>query len=76
MRENITSYLKMATVREKAMCILQCYEIKFIIKTQRHYRTQYKKDQRSDNATRRCLKQFQETGSVLHRKEVGIPGTS
>jgi hypothetical protein len=34
----------------------------------RRYRTQYGKDPPSDNAIRRWLKQFQETGSVLHRK--------
>jgi hypothetical protein len=33
------------------------------------YRTQYGKDPPSDNATRRWLKLFQETGSVLHRKK-------
>jgi hypothetical protein len=33
-------------------------------------------DPPSDNAIRRWLKQFQETGSVLHRKGVGRPSTS
>jgi hypothetical protein len=35
---------------------------------QRGYRTQYGKDPPSDNAIRRWVKQFQETGSVLCRK--------
>jgi transposase-like protein len=34
----------------------------------RRYRTQYGKDPPSDNTIRRWLKQFQETGSVLHWK--------
>jgi hypothetical protein len=39
-------------------------------------RTQYGKDPPADNAIRRWLKQFQETGSVLHRKGTGRPSTS
>jgi hypothetical protein len=44
----MTSYLKMATVQEKAMCILRFFETKSVIKTQRRYRTQYGKDPPSD----------------------------
>jgi hypothetical protein len=58
----------MATVQEKAMCVLLFFETKSIIKTQRRYRTQYGKDPASDNAIWRWLKQFQETGSVLWRE--------
>jgi hypothetical protein len=65
----------MATVEEKAMCILWFYETKYVIKTRRHYETQYGKDPPSDNAIRRWLKQFQETGSGLHRKGKGRPST-
>jgi hypothetical protein len=39
-------------------------------------RTQYGKAPPADNAIQRWLKQFQETGSVLHRKGAGRPGTS
>jgi hypothetical protein len=67
--ENMTSYLKMAIVKEKAMWVL-------VTRNQRGYRTQYGKDPPSDNAIRRWLKQFQETGSVLHRKGAGRPSTS
>jgi hypothetical protein len=63
------SCLKMATVREKAMCILMLFETKSVIKTQRRYRTQYGRDPPADNYIRRWLKQFQETGRVPHRKE-------
>jgi hypothetical protein len=44
------------------------FETKSVTKTQRRYRNQYGKDPPSDNAIRRWLKQFQEIGSVLHRK--------
>ncbi|GBM67871.1 hypothetical protein AVEN_71199-1 [Araneus ventricosus] len=39
-------------------------------------KTTYKKDPPSDNSIRRWLTQFQETGSVLHRKGAGRPNTS
>jgi transposase len=65
----------MASVQEKALCVLWFFETKSVIKMQRHYRTQYGKDSPSDNAIRRWLKQFQETGSVLHRKGAGRPST-
>jgi hypothetical protein len=70
------SYLKMATVQEKVMCVLCFFEAKSVIKTQRRYRTRYGRAPPSDNAIRRWLKQFQETGSVLHRKGAGRPDTS
>jgi transposase len=72
----MASYLKMATVQEKAMCILWFFETKSVIKTQRRYRTQYGEDPSSQNAIRRWVNQFQETGSVLHRKVAGRPSTS
>jgi hypothetical protein len=65
------SYLKMATVREKATCVLQFFETKSVIKTQRRYRTQHGKDPHLENAIRSWIKQFQETGSVLHRNGAG-----
>jgi hypothetical protein len=49
MRENMMSYLKMATVREKLTSVLWFFETKSIIKTQRRYGTQYRKDAPSDN---------------------------
>jgi hypothetical protein len=72
----MTPYFKMATVQEKAMCLLWFFETKSVIKTQRRYRTQYGKDPPSDNAIRRWLNQCQETGSVLHRKGAGRLSTS
>jgi hypothetical protein len=48
----------MATVQEKAVCLLWFFETKSVIKMQRRYRTQYEKDPLSDNAIRRGLKQF------------------
>jgi hypothetical protein len=59
----MTSCLKMATVQDKAMCLLWFFEIKPVIKMERSCR----RDQPSDNdANRRWLKQFKETGSVAH----------
>ncbi|GBN00167.1 hypothetical protein AVEN_14263-1 [Araneus ventricosus] len=66
----------MATVQEKAMCVLWFFETKSVITTQRRFRTTYKKDPPSDNSIRRWLTQFQETGSGLHRKGAGRPSTS
>jgi hypothetical protein len=72
----MTSYLKMATVREKAMCVLWFFETKSVTKMQRRYRTQHGKDPPADNVIRRWVKQFQETGSVLHRHGAGRPSIS
>jgi hypothetical protein len=73
----MTSYLGMATVQEKAMCVLRLFETKSVIEGQRHYRTQYGKDPPSDtNTIRSSIKQVQETGSVLHRQGAGRPSTS
>jgi transposase len=47
-----------------------------VIRIQRRYRTQYGRDPPSDKAIRRWLKQFQETGNVLHRKGARRPSTS
>jgi transposase len=58
------------------MRVLRIFETKSVIKMQRRYRTQYGQDPASDNAMRRWLKKFQETGSVLHRKGAGRPSTS
>jgi hypothetical protein len=73
---NRKSYLKIVTLQEKAMCVLWFCETKSGIKTQRLYRTQYGRAPASDNALRRWLKQFQETGSVRHRKGAGRPSIS
>jgi arsenate reductase-like glutaredoxin family protein len=70
------SYLKMATVQEKAICVLWFLEIKSIMKTQRRYKTQYGKYPPSDNAIRRWIKQLQETENLLHRRGEGRPNTS
>lgn len=66
---------KMASVQAKAMCVLWFFETNSVITTQRRYRARYGKDPPSDNAIRRWLKQFQQTGSVLQQKGAGRPGT-
>jgi hypothetical protein len=59
-----------------AVLVPPFFETKSVIKTHRHYRTQYGKDSTSDNAIRRWLKQFQETGNVLDRKGTVRPSIS
>jgi hypothetical protein len=44
------------------------FETKSIIKMQHHYRTQYAKDQPSDNAILCSLQHFEETGNILRLK--------
>jgi hypothetical protein len=72
----MTSYLEMTNLQEKAMCLRRFFETNSVIKMQRCYRTQHGKVTPSDKAIRRWLKQFQETGYVLHRKGAGRPSTS
>ncbi|GBM29272.1 hypothetical protein AVEN_155225-1 [Araneus ventricosus] len=59
----------MATVQEKAMCIVWFFETKSVTITQHRFRTTYKKDPPSDNSIRRWLTQFQETGNERERKD-------
>jgi hypothetical protein len=68
---NMTSYLKMATVQEKAMCVLWLFETKSLITMQRRYRTQYGED--PQNVIRRWLKQIQENGSDVDAFETVTP---
>jgi hypothetical protein len=71
----MTSNLKMATVQEKAMCLLWFFEAKSVFEMQHRCRTQYGNYPTSDKAIQLRLKQFQETGNVLHRKGAGRPST-
>jgi hypothetical protein len=66
----------MATVREKAICVLWFYETKSVTKMQCRCRTQYGQYPPSDNASRLWLKQFQETGNVLYPEGAARPSTS
>ncbi|GBM52692.1 hypothetical protein AVEN_49856-1 [Araneus ventricosus] len=59
----------MATVQEKAMCVLWFFETKSVITTQRRLRTTYKTDPPSDNSIRRWLRQFQETLAFYTERE-------
>jgi hypothetical protein len=52
------------------------FKIKSVIKQQRRYRTQYGKAPPLDNTILRWLRQFQQTGIVLHQKGAGKPSTS
>jgi hypothetical protein len=55
----------MATVQEKALCVLWFYETKSVTKMQRRYRTQYGKKPPSDKAIQRWLKQFKKQVVLL-----------
>jgi hypothetical protein len=60
----------MATVQEKDNVLTLFFsKTKSAFRMQRRYRTQYGEAGPSDNVIRLWLKQFQETGSVLHRKK-------
>jgi hypothetical protein len=63
-------------ISRQAICVLWFFETKSVIKMQCRYRTQYGKDPPLDKSIRRWLKQYQETGNVLRRKEAGRPSTS
>jgi transposase len=66
----------MATVQEKAMCVLWLWETKSPGTVKRRFQRQFNKDPPKEQSLRRWLKQFQETGSVLHRKGAGRPSVS
>jgi transposase len=73
----MTSYLRMETVHEEALCVLWFSETKSVTKKQRRYRIQYGRDPPLDTkAMRRWVKQLQETGSVLRRKGARRPSTA
>jgi DNA-binding PadR family transcriptional regulator len=68
----------MATVQEKAMCVLWFFrkkKKKSFTKMQRRYRTEYGKAPPSDNTILRWLKQYQKNGNVLYRKGARRPST-
>jgi TATA-binding protein-associated factor Taf7 len=54
-----------ASVQEKAMCVLWFFGTEPFIKMQRHYRTQHGKYSPLDNVMQRWLRKFQENGSVV-----------
>jgi hypothetical protein len=76
MEENMMPCLKMVTVQEKSMCVLWFPEKSPLSECSVVTELNYRKDPPSDNAIRRPLKQFQETGSVLRRKESESQSTS
>jgi hypothetical protein len=59
----------MVTVQEKAMRVFWFFERKSVIKMQRRYKNQHRKDVSSENAIRHWLKQFSESDSVVAANE-------
>lgn len=66
----------MASVQEKAQCVIWLTESKSPVTVQRKYRTKYGKPPPPVNSIKRWLKTFMETGSVEKRKSSGRPRTS
>lgn len=64
---------KMAPIQEKAQFVLWLYEVKFLIKVQRHYQNKYKKDAPSIKI---WLKLFLEIGSIENQKSSHGPETT
>jgi hypothetical protein len=60
---------KMAvSAQQKTMSVLWYWETKSVIQAQRRYRREYEEQARGGQSIKRWLEQFQETGSVLHKK--------
>jgi hypothetical protein len=75
MGENVTSYLKMATVQEKAMYILWFFETKSVIKISFVTEPNMGKIRLHIMLSDVGLSNFKETGNVLRRKEAGRRST-
>jgi hypothetical protein len=63
-------------MQEKAMCVLRLWKTKSPVTVNSRFMREFNKDPPTEQSLRRWLKQFQETGSVLHRKEAGRPSVS
>jgi transposase len=59
--------------QQKAMSVLWYWETKSVIQVQRRYRRECGERTPGRQSLKRWLKQFQETGSVLHKKGAGRP---
>lgn len=66
----------MATVQQKAQCVLWLAEFKSVITVQRNFRRVYDTDPPHPNSIRRWYEQFQVTGSINIKKSPGRPRTS
>jgi hypothetical protein len=74
----MASYFKMATIKEKALCVPSYFVTKFMIEMQRNSRTQYGEDVPSGNAIWRQLLEVFCTAAVAEgtaqRMEMPNPG--
>ncbi|KAG8242666.1 hypothetical protein J6590_061240 [Homalodisca vitripennis] len=66
----------MASVQEKARCVLWFHESRSVITVQRRFRLEYGRNPPSNNSIKRWYRQFEQTGSVQHRKGAGRPPVS
>jgi hypothetical protein len=67
---------KMASLQQKIKCVQWFVKLKSPTLVQRQFRRLYKKAAPTRVTIRRWLKQFEDTGSVLHKKGAGRPRTS
>ena len=67
---------KIFTLQEKAQCVSWFIETKSDVRTQRKYRTKYRRDPPSGPSIHRWHEKFIETVSVLDTVRYGRPRTS
>ena len=66
----------MATVQQKAFCVLQFSRCESVVTVQREFRRRYGIDPPSAQSIRRWYRQFEETGCLCKGKSTGRPHVS
>jgi len=66
----------MATLEQKAFCVLQFAKHESVVSVQWAFRQQFNSDPPSPNSIRRWYQQFQTTGCLSKRKSAGQPHVS
>jgi len=66
----------MATLKQKAFCVLQFAKRESVVSVQRAFRRQFNSDSPSPNSTRSWYQQFQATGCLCKGKSAGRPRVS
>ena len=72
----ITYRLKMASIQEKAQCVLWFAELKSCVSVRRKFQTTYGKPPPADTSIKRWYEKFKATGSVSDLPRSGRPGMS
>jgi len=66
----------MATLQQKAFCVLQFVKHESVVSVQRAFRQQFKSDPPSPNSITHWFQQFQTTGCLCKGKSAGQPRVS